>query len=206
MKVGIIAASGKSGSIITDKCLQAGMDVTAFVRHPKKLVKNVPYQKRDIFDISKKDVSDLDILINAIGFPIGDEKKHIDVAQHLVSILNGSQTRLLVVGSAGHLYTDDSRTGKIYDNLGFMRTPSINFEKAYRYLKENAQFPWTFFAPAVNFEYSRPETDDYSLGTDVVLTNQNSESIIGYQDYTTALVNEIKSPKFINSMMTISEN
>ena len=85
MKVGIIGATGKSGRLITDEALKRGLDVTAIVRDASKLEQSeVKVLEKDIFDLTTKDLSVFDVVVNAFGTPIGQTQPHIDAGCVLI--------------------------------------------------------------------------------------------------------------------------
>jgi putative NADH-flavin reductase len=194
--------------MILKEALQRDLEVTAIVRSPERLTSNVPYIKKNVFQLTQEDVEPFDVLVSAFG---NDDPKnrlqHVEVVQHYKAILKNTQKRLITVGAAGLLYTDERRTKKLYDKLwmrlGGLREGSIILEQAYLALKESEGFHWTYMAPAVNYSYNSPRTGKYQSGSDVVLKNHQGKSMISYADYAVALVDEIEHPKYIDSMFTV---
>ncbi|KZN96073.1 hypothetical protein AZI98_10735 [Aeribacillus pallidus] len=56
MKIAVIGATGKAGSLIVKEAKERGHDVTAIVRNASK-VTDVPAVEKDIFDITSEDTS-----------------------------------------------------------------------------------------------------------------------------------------------------
>ena len=111
LKIGVIGANGKSGSLIAREAAARGHDVTAIVRRDVK----TPAERtlvRDVFDLTAGDLAGFDAVVDAFGTsrPEGLPlyKRHLG---HLASVLAGAATRLIVVGGAGSLYADGERTG-----------------------------------------------------------------------------------------------
>lgn len=110
MKIGVIAANGKVGRLIVKEALERGMDVTAIVRSANKTEAKKVLQK-DIMDLTREDLEGFDVVADAFG--VWDDEKmnlHSVTLNHLADILSGTKTRLLVVGGAGSLYTDQTHT------------------------------------------------------------------------------------------------
>lgn len=212
MKIALIGATGKSGQSILKVALDRQLDVTAIVRDPSKLAANVPYLQRDILAITRDDIAPFDVIISAFGnTDYNNRQEHVEVVEHYLDILNGTHKRLLTVGAASYLFTDDKRTKKFYDTsmmkLSGLRAGSITLEKAYTTLRDNAQgFDWTVVAPAVSYKFDAPETGHYHTGSDVVQKNAKGKSVISYADFASALVDEVQHPKYIDQLMTVSEN
>ena len=113
MKIGVIAANGKVGRLIVKEALERGIDVTAIVRSANKTEAKKVIQK-DIMDLTREDLEGFDVVVDAFG--IWDDEKmnlHSVTLNHLADILSGTKTRLLVVGGAGSLYTDNDTTYEV---------------------------------------------------------------------------------------------
>src|SRR4051812_32650005 len=106
MKVAIIGASGKAGSLILKEALERGHEVTAIVRNAAKLQnQSVAVLEKDVFDLKAEDLKAFDVVVNAYGAPFGQEHLHVEVGRVLIEALKGvPQTRLIVVGGAGSLF------------------------------------------------------------------------------------------------------
>ena len=111
LKIGVIGANGKSGSLIAREAAGRGNDVTAIVRRDVETPAGRALV-RDVFDLTAGDLAGFDAVVDAFGTsrPEGLPlyKCHLG---HLASVLAGTATRLLVVGGAGSLYADGERTG-----------------------------------------------------------------------------------------------
>ncbi|MYV06100.1 NAD(P)-dependent oxidoreductase [Furfurilactobacillus milii] len=210
MKLAIIGATGKSGNMILNEALLRHLDVTAIVRSPEKLSANVPIIQRDAFSITAEDLAPFDVIISAFGNVAGETREaHVDIVKHYLEILKNSHKRILLVGAASYLYTDEKRTKKLYDTLWMrtagLRSGSLVLERAYLTMKENSVgFDWTFIAPAVNYEASGPRTGHYQIGSDVVLNNVAGKSVISYADLAVALMDEVERPKHLNMLAAVA--
>jgi len=119
MKLAVIAANGKAGQLITKEAINRGLDVTAIVRSTNKIEAKQVIQK-DLFDLTKDDLSEFDVVIDAFGQP--DQTKleeHSKSLKHLSDLLSGSEQRLLIIGGAGSLFVDSSHTMRLVDSPDF---------------------------------------------------------------------------------------
>lgn len=82
MKIAIISATGKQGTILTEKALERNHEVTAFVRNQNKLQFDVPYVEKDILDITREDLEGFDAVFVAFGAPRGKEELYIQMTNH----------------------------------------------------------------------------------------------------------------------------
>lgn len=119
MKIAVVAANGKAGRLIVKEAVSRGMDVTAIVRGENKTEANSAIIK-DIFSITKEDLSEFDVVVDAIG-AWTPETVHIvpDAAKYLADLLKGTDTRLLIVGGAGSLFVDPEHTKTVLDVTPF---------------------------------------------------------------------------------------
>ena len=72
MKIAVIGATGKQGSMIAEEALNRGHDVTAIVRNAAK-VSNAELKvlEKDVFSLTPEDLSDFDVVVDAFGTPFG---------------------------------------------------------------------------------------------------------------------------------------
>lgn len=120
MRIAIIGASGKAGSLIMEEAINRGHEVTAIVRDTSKLKdQSVSVIEKNIFDLTSDDVKNFDILINAFGAPLGEEQAHVDAGHALIEAIKGTNTRAIIVGGAGSLYVDENKTVKVMETPDF---------------------------------------------------------------------------------------
>jgi putative NADH-flavin reductase len=206
MKIGVIGAAGKAGRLIAAEANLRGHEVTAIVRDRKK-IKNKDYHalEKDLFDLSPQDLEGLDAVVSAFGTPFdgGNGEGHVSSMEHLIRVFEAlPSVRLLVVGGAGSLYTDETKKQRVIENIPpeWQGIPS-NMAKAFEALKKS-RVNWTYFSPAVTFDPAGPRLLKYTLGTDVAVHNTGGESYISYADYAYAMVDEIENKKFSKTRFT----
>lgn len=195
MKIGIIAASGKAGHMIMEEALRRGHDVTAIVRHPSKINEDVKVLKKDLFDLTRQDLQDFDVVVDAFKAPAGEEIKFLTSTEHLVEILTGTTVRLFVVGGAGSLYVDDHIT-HLYETPGFpeaFKPTSTMMGRGLEVLENQDQLNWTYISPAPNFKPTGDKKGHYTLGNEMLMTDSEGKSEISYADYAVAMVDEIEN-------------
>ena len=205
MKIAIIGANGKSGANLVNEALKQGYDVTAIVRNKEYKNESVKVVYKDIFELTKADLTGFDAVISAFAawseetFPL-----HKKVAAHLVNLLEGTNTRLIVVGGAGTLFVDDKGT-MLMDTPGF---PAAYMDVAkataesYFELKGSTNVLWTYVSPAGDYDENGACTGKYVLGGDDLILNSQSESYISYADLAIAIIDELKNKKFIQKRFT----
>lgn len=207
MNIGIVGATGKAGTLILNEAVNRGHDVTAIVRNANKLTnKNVSIIEKDVHDTTSEDFRGLDVVVNAFGAPLGEKDAHVEAGRALINALAGTGIRLIVVGGAGSLYVDDSRTMTVIDTPNFpdMFKPtaggqSENLEE----LEQTTNLKWTFISPSAEFDAEGKRTGTYETGTDVLLVNKSEESYISYADFAIAVIDEAENKKHINERYTV---
>lgn len=207
MKIGIVGATGKAGTLILNEAINRGHDVTAIVRNANKLTnKNVSVIEKNVHDTTSEDFRGLDVVVNAFGAPLGEKDAHVEAGRALINALAGTGIRLIVVGGAGSLYVDDSRTMTVIDTPNFpdMFKPtaggqSENLEE----LEQTTNLKWTFISPSAEFDAEGKRTGTYETGTDVLLVNKSEESYISYADFAIAVIDEAENKKHINERYTV---
>ncbi|RRG05931.1 MAG: NAD(P)-dependent oxidoreductase [Lactobacillus sp.] len=206
MKIGVIGATGKEGTLIAQEAVQRGHQVTAIVRHPEKLQLKIPVLAKDLFALITSDLTDFDVIVDAFNAPAGQEEQHQTSLQHLVDILHGTPVRLLVVGGAGSLFVDDAQTMRLYETPDFKdewKPTSVNMGKALINLQKVTDVQWTYLSPAAAFLADAPRTGSYQVGQERLLTNAAGKSEISYADFALAMVDEIEKPQHIQQHFTV---
>lgn len=156
MKIGIIGASGKAGSLILKEAVSRGHEVTAIVRDTLKMKDSgVHVLEKSIFDLTSDDVKMFDAVVNAFGAPLGEEQAHVDAGHALIEALKGTNTRAIIVGGAGSLYADENKTVQVMDTPDFpdvflptAKGQGRNLEE----LQATSNITWTFVSPSAIFD------------------------------------------------------
>ena len=207
MKVGIIGATGKVGSLVLQEAKQRGHEVTAIVRNASKLSdQSVPVIEKNIFDLTTEDVKQFDVVVNAFGAPLGEEQAHVDAGHALIEAAKGTDTRIIVVGGAGSLYVDEAKTVKLIDTPEFpdFVKPTANGQgRNLEELQQTTDITWTFISPSAVFDAEGKRTGSYTAGKDHLLVNSKGESYISYADYAIAVVDEIENANHKNERFTV---
>lgn len=206
MKIGVIAANGKSGKLITEEAVNRGLDVTAIVRKENKTVAPQSIIK-DIFDLTTEDLAPFDVVVDAFG-EFREEKLHLhqDTIQHLSDILAHTNTRLIVVGGAGSLYVDDQLETQLYNTADFpeaFKPLATSQGKALDELRKRDDVRWTFISPAAEFIADGKRTGDYILAGEQFTLNSKGESKISYADYAIALIDEATEGTHIQERISV---
>lgn len=207
MKIGIVGATGKAGSLILDEAVKRRHEVTAIVRNASKLNNdNVKVIEKDVHDTWTEDFKGLDVVVNAFGAPLGEKDSHVEAGRVLINALSGTGIRLIVVGGAGSLYVDDSRTMKVIDTPNFPDIfkptaggQSENLEE----LEQTTNLKWTFISPSAEFDAEGKRTGAYETGADVLLVNKSEESYISYADFAIAVIDEAENAEHVNERFTV---
>ncbi len=207
MKIAIIGANGKAGSLIADEAKGRNHEVTAIVRDKQK-VSGKEYAnvlKCDIFDLTKGDLKGFDAVVSAVNLKPDEKIKspYKKAVKHLIDIMKDlPKVRLLIVGGAASLYTDAKKEHPVLENIPEQwKAVPEDMAKAYKKLQES-DINWTFFSPAISFDPNGERTGKYTIGSDFVITNASNESYISYQDYAVAMVDEIESKNHVGRRFT----
>lgn len=208
MKIGIIGATGKAGSLITKEAVNRGHEVTAIVRNASKVDnKDVKVLEKDVFDLVSSDLEGFDVIVNAFNSAPGEETLHVEAGDKLIGLLkNASNTRLIVVGGAGSLFVDEDKTVRLVETPDF---PEAYFPTASNMLKNLLELEkteglnWTYISPSAFFDHQGERTGSYVAGKDHLLVNSKGDSYISFADYAIAVIDEIEQPDHIKERFTV---
>lgn len=206
-KIAVIGANGKAGRKIVDEALLQGYDVTAVVRNQAYQNDKTKVLYKDIMSLEKNDLAGFDAVITAFG-TWSEETRHLhtDGLMHLADLLSGTSTRLLVVGGAGGLYTDESHTTRLLDTPDFpeaYKPTATAMSKGLAALRKRDDVKWTYLSPAAEFVADMPRTGQYITAGEVFSVNDKGESVISYADYAIAMIDEIKNEQFIQKRFSV---
>lgn len=189
---------------MVNEAIKQGHDVTAIVRNKEYKNEGVKVVYKDVFELTKADLAGFDAVISAFAawseetFPL-----HKKVAAHLVNLLEGTSTRLIVVGGAGTLFVDSNGT-MLMDTLDFpaayMGVAKATAE-SYFELKGNKNMLWTYVSPAGDYDANGARTGKYVLGWDNLILNSKNESYISYADLELAIIDEPKTRNLSKSAL-----
>ena len=206
MKLAVVCANGRVGTLVVKEAVERGLDVTAVVREDNKTAaKNVI--RKDLFDLSASDLKGFDVVVDAFGAWKEEElSNHSKSLMHLCDILSGTKKRLVVVGGAGSLYVNPEHTAVVCDGPDFppQFLPLAKAQgKALEELRKRNDVQWTFISPAGDFQAEGERTGEYILAGEELTLNSRGESIISYADYAIAMVDEIVSGNHIQQRISV---
>ena len=206
MKIAVVCANGKAGTLIVEEALNRNMEVTAVVRNENKTAAPQAIVK-DLFELSAEDLSGFDAVVDAFGAWTPETlPQHSTSLKHLCDILSGTETRLLVVGGAGSLYVNPEHTIQVMDGADFpeeFKPLAAAQGKALDELRGRTDVRWTFISPAADFQADGERTGAYLLGGEELILNDAGESIISYADYAIAMVDEIEKGDHIQQRISV---
>ena len=205
MHVALIGATGNAGSRILAELVRRSHSVTAIVRDVTRVpvLPGVAARSGDVSDESGLAalLRGHDAVISSVPFGGSDPGKLIAAVQR------SGLRRYLVVGGAGSL---EVALGKIPLGLKLIDTP--NFPEAYRKeatagcafldrLSTETELDWTFLSPSALL-IPGERTGAFRLGTDLLLSNEQG-SMISFEDYAVALVDELEKPAHSRKRFTV---
>lgn len=206
MKIAVVAANGKAGKLIVKEAVDRGIEVTAFVRGKNESAAQNEVAK-DIFDITKDDLTGFDAVVDAAGAWTPDTVHIIpDAAKHLAEQLRNTDVRFLVVGGAGSLFVNPEHTQTVFDVTPFPEA-AVPVVKAHQTaldeLRKYDDVNWTYVSPAGDFQAEGERTGKYILGGEELVLNSKGESVISYADYAIAMVDEIENGNHIKQRISV---
>ena len=189
MRIAVIGATGKAGKLIVQEAVNRSHEVTAISRRPHP---NTPAQHTLVkTDPTTTDFKAVDVVISALG-----SQQIVELTTHLGQILSGTDTRLVVIGGTGTLYTTPARTERLVDSPNFpaeYRKYAEAHAAASTSLRGITGLKWTAISPAANFLPDAPARHDYEFAGDVFTVGASGISEISYADYASALVDEVEN-------------
>ncbi len=206
MKIAVVCANGKAGQFITKEAVKRGLDVTAIVRGENKSAapKSV---SRDVLQVVPEDLKGYDAVVDAFGAWTEETLPlHSVSLKVLCDALSGTNARLLVVGGAGSLYVNPEHTVQVSDGPEFpdaFKPLAKAMADALEELRGRMDVKWTYISPAADFQAEGERRGEYILGGEELILNEKGESVISYEDYAIAMVDEIISGNHIQERISV---
>lgn len=206
MKIAVVCANGKAGQFITKEAVKRGLDVTAIVRGENKSAapKSV---SRDVLQVVPEDLKGYDAVVDAFGAWTEETLPlHSVSLKVLCDALSGTNARLLVVGGAGSLYVNPEHTVQVSDGPEFpdaFKPLAKAMADALEELRGRMDVKWTYLSPAADFQAEGERRGEYILGGEELILNEKGESVISYEDYAIAMVDEIISGNHIQERISV---
>lgn len=206
MKIAVVGANGKEGRLVVKEALKNDLDVTAVIRSENKTDAKHTIIK-DLFNLTNEDLKDFDVVVDAFGTKAGEDLSlHSKSLKHLCDILSNSDTRLIIVGGAGSLYVNKEHSAQVVDGANFPDAykPLANaMAKALSELRKRDDVKWTYISPACDFRADGERSGNYIIAGEELKLNEKNESIVSYADFAMAVIDEAKSPKYIQKRISI---
>ena len=207
MNIGVVGASGKSGTLIVEELLARNYSVTGIVRNQYKLKhKDIAIIEKDLFELTNEDLEGIDVLVYAFATWGEDLPIQENAITHVLKCVKDTTIRLIVVGGAGSLYVDKKKSLKLKDTPTFPESiyPVANIgDKVLNQLKESPFSTWTYFSPAESFLFEGKRTEEFFMSDDQLPVNDEGKSQISYADYAVALVDEIEAKQCIGKQCSV---
>lgn len=208
MKIAVIGANGKSGSLIVKEALSRGHAVTAIVRKADaKVDPKADVLVKDLFDLTYDDLKPFDVIVDAFAaWTTESLPLHQTSLKHLTDILSDKPNRLLVVGGAGSLYVNPELSVRLVDTPEFpeeFKPLATNMAKGLDELKKCDNVNWTYLSPAIEFVADGARTGHYTAGGEQFMVNSQGKSQISYADYAIAMVDEAENAKHVKQRFTV---
>ncbi|WP_137597834.1 NAD(P)-dependent oxidoreductase [Paucilactobacillus kaifaensis] len=212
MKIGIIGATGMSGQKIYSEAKARQHEVTAIVRSQPKALQvlgsDAKLLVKDAFDLTRADLIDFDVVIDAFSVPIGKQLGylHLDMAAYLIHLLRETDNPrvIFILGAASLLddqdkpYLDSFKSTPGAD--AWIDTPATQAHEL-QLLRTVTNVNWTGISPSLNY-VDGPKTN-YMRGENHVLFNDEHKSEVNSGTLAAALLDELESPKVKRARFTV---
>lgn len=204
-KVGIIGATGMAGSATFKAAQNAGLDVTAIVRNADKAKQNlgsdIQILETDAFNLTKSDLEQFDVVVDAFATAPEQAYLHTDLAAHLVAVLRETDSpRLIFILGAGssfvgngeqrHYAYDDIKADP--NNAAWQSIPENQLYEL-NFLKDVKNVNWTGISPGQLFVPGELATK-ILYGKDDMLFDEQGRSQTTSETMDKAIIDEIITP------------
>lgn len=209
-RIVVIGGTGYAGGHIVQEAASRGHDVVAVSRNaPESPVDGVAYVQGSVLDAAflADVVKGADAVVSSVS-PRGDMlDEGLHALQNVAGVLDGSGTRLGVVGGAMGSLSEpggprlfDLGVPEQYRHEATVGVESLDFLQG-----TGEGLDWFFVHPPMVFGSWQPgeRTGRYRDGGDVVVKDENGESFISGADFAIAVVDEIENGRHRRERFTV---
>lgn len=204
----VFGAGGTLGSRVCAEAVGRGHQVTAAVRRPEAVTYLPPEVTVALADAtSPRSVRNLAPLADALVVAIGGPGRTLwrDAAGTLVSTLRGmpAAPRIIHLGGGATLLTPDGT--RLLDAPDFpeqYRDPALGQADALDYYRSSSGVTWTYVSPPPLEFHPGERTGHYRTGADQPVTDERGRSVLSYEDFAVAVVDEIEQPRHLDTRFT----
>lgn len=207
MKIVLFGATGHVGQRIAAEALRRGHQVVGVARDPSRaqsvdprvtLVQGDATDPASVASMARG----ADAVVTSVSprpGSTGNAPRLVDVARAAIAgVRQAGVKRLIAVGGAASL--------EVAPGVALLDTPG--FPELYRdeatqgrdslkvYREEADGLDWTFISPAIVIQPGE-RTGRYRTTDDTILFDENGQSVISYEDYAVALLDELENPRHV---------
>jgi uncharacterized protein len=200
MKIAIVGASGNVGQRLVKEATDRGHEVIAIARNPGSI------EASDKVKVVQADVTSAEgasALEGADAAILSVRFQGTDFDQLMSNVKKSGVPRVLVVGGAASL---EVAPGKVLldqpDFPDFIKPEAEPARQALNKLREEKDLDWTFLSPSMMFVPGE-RTGNFRLGKDSLLTADDGQSSISYEDYSIAAIDELENPQHSRQRFTV---
>jgi uncharacterized protein len=202
MKIAIYGASGMVGSRVAAEAVSRGHEAVGVTRSGGELPAGVQAVQGNANDVgsAKEIAAEADVLVAAIGPSRtgGDHQDYLDALGNLAAAVQGTETRLLVVGGAGSLVVNGNRAVDGPDFPAEYKPEALTVSQALEDLRAtDDSVNWTMLSPAFVIAPG-DRTGTFRLSLDEPVGTQ-----ISAEDFAVALLDEIETPAHTRRRFTL---
>ncbi|WP_214464581.1 NAD(P)-dependent oxidoreductase [Levilactobacillus brevis] len=216
MNITIIGATGMTGKALVNEALMRGHHVLAIGRSLDKLAKlasgkdsqQLKTIAKDAFALTKADLADSDVIVDAFASSPDQAYLHVDLATKLIAMFRGDKQRLVFILGAGSLKTGEDHHLFVHDMEKNPKVQEIievprNQSDELAFLRTVNDVYWVGVSPSINFHPGA--ATELLLGKDELLFNEKGVSETSSGTMAVAILNEIEKPQHQKERFTVAD-
>ncbi|MGM0846348.1 MAG: NAD(P)-dependent oxidoreductase [Bacillota bacterium] len=200
MKIALLGASGRVGSIIMENALKEGHHVQAIVRNPEKIKSNHPKLSLIAGNVmNENDLNSCFFQCDTVISGLGTDNNDV-LSRSMLSILNmmrkNNITRIITIGTAGILQARDTPSlYRFQTNESKRRSTNAAEDHLRTYLMlKSSEMNWTILCPTYLPDGER--TGVFRTEKEMLPEDGKSISIYDTADFAYSLINKEDSYRF----------
>lgn len=193
MKIAVLGAARRPGLEIVAEAEKQGIGVTCVISDASVIPGSGPVIIKDPGELESADFAGCHAVVDALSFPeIGAFSSEELPLWHVLEILKGTQTKVVCLGAASCLYSDESRSERLLESSCVTHADHEQGLRlcatAFKRLASERGTPWTLLCPPLILDPDGQVTGRFEFAGDVLPMALDGSSYISGLDFARAAV------------------
>jgi len=214
LKIMVIGAYGRVGSLIMREAMKRGHTVIGIAHHEHAGLAHQNILIKDMLALTGADLVGIEAIVDAVGAWTPDtEMVHYQGLLHIMTLITGTTIHYLKVGGANTLYIDQKHQHTLQElplyYPDYMQDLCAAHTEGLRLMRTYSDVNWTYVTPTYNFDPAGEVTGHYRVEGEEFKParsgnpNNGQHDYISYADYAKGMVDIVERHLYEHQRITL---